>query len=133
MPYFEKCDWDPAKSDEAVRKGRKPFAEMAAIFFQPGISKAVIIEGYSDPNTGERRFQLLHPFTDGKPYQVVFAQRDAITRIISASRTATRVIRNKGRNPAIPKQNLARVNITMDDDTLIGQAVATVARSRASS
>jgi uncharacterized DUF497 family protein len=115
-----------------VRDGRKPFAEMEEIFFELDISDAVIIEGYTDPDTGERRFKLLHRLKDRKPYQVVFAQRDDITRIISASRTDARVIRNKASDSKTPKHNLARANITMDGNTLIGHAIATIARGRAS-
>ncbi len=29
---FEKFDWDPAKSDKAVKQGRRPFNEVTPIF-----------------------------------------------------------------------------------------------------
>ena len=115
MPFFEKCDWDPQKNAQAVAEGRKSFAEMEPIFFQPNIHDALIIENYPDENTGERRFVLLHSLaSDGKAYRVVFCQRDETTRIISASRIGTERVRKMDQDSETPKHNLARLCVTQD-------------------
>jgi uncharacterized DUF497 family protein len=126
MPFFEKCDWDPDKNDQAVKDGRKPFSEMEAIFFQSDITDASIITAYADKNTGECRFMLLHHLTaDMKPYKIVFAQRDEITWIISACRADRSFVRKKSSDPATAKHVLARANVRLGTATLVACAIVT--------
>ena len=87
-------EWDPAKNDSNLAKHGISFVAASQVFEDPG---HVVLDS-TKPGNGERRYKAIG-IIDDKLFTVIFTERSANRRIISARRSRPDERREYGQGP----------------------------------